>query len=748
MKASETDNSQRQTSRPQSATSSRFRMQMGSRGRKVGKNVVSALLQQRMALRVYEDDIDVTPKSLAHPMFSVIDDRQMTAFEQIGLSRAESSAQLALLSSSLYSGLRSSSSIVSRSSSYLADEMQVESLLSTQMSDLLLHEDDKAPPQFFLPRHDSSVFYTRPETVTITLKETETIIFFEMAPLTGDLQTPEGQAIKEYNERYKHLIVGPGAVRKVADAETQTIGTIKKSRGTFLGERRRQNRGMYVNNWVIYDTYAKPELMLEQNGLFVVHHKESLQRMLEMQEMHDKLPKYVMSLQAKRSSEQLEHIAYNTEFMSAARVMERILSNNTFIDVQKRFTGIVQRDPCNLDLEFTYDLDLLWTHTCDMSHDRPVSTFRWNYRNRNVMAASYGPKAGSEHKDGLLLLWCAKNPKQPARWYTFNSPISDIDWSRDRPNLLAIGFYDGSIKVIDVSKSYVNTIRQSNRETTPTYEPHWQVQWWESDEHFDFQELIYISSQNGCVYRYSQGEDFTPTQMMKISRIEDKIPGVKRTDHCIAYDILMNQSTGALVLCRHPTLSAIYFVGSDEGAIYRCSTNYLYQHIESFLAHDGPIYAMEFSPFCSKLFLTCGADWCTRIWVDGLVEPLITLSTTMACVPCATWCPIYSTIIASVINNEICIWNIRRKTYAPASVTRSPNDARLVKVEFTANGKQLVTADVQGAVYVYNIEGMPFPPYNQEQVLVESIEKALITKPELLRKLRKSGRPFSASSKD
>lgn len=155
---------------------------------------------------------------------------------------------------------------------------------------------------------------------------------------------------------------------------------------------------------------------------------------------------------------------------------------------------------------------------------------------------------------------------------------------------------------------------------------------------------------------------------------------------------------------------------------------------------------MEFAPFCPKLYLTCGADWYTRIWVEGLVEPLISLSTTMACVPYATWCPTYSTIIASVVNNEICIWNIRRRTYAPVSVTRSPNDARLMKVEFTANGKQLVTADVEGAVYVYNLEGMPFPPYNQEEVLVESVKKALNTKPELLRKLRKSGPPFSTSN--
>ena len=64
-------------------------------------------------------------------------------------------------------------------------------------------------------------------------------------------------------------------------------------------------------------------------------------------------------------------------------------------------------------------------------------------------------------------------------------------------------------------------------------------------------------------------------------------------------------------------------------------------------------------------------------------------------------------------------------------------------VDFTANGNQLVAADVKGVVYVYNLEGMPFPPYNQQQVLVDSIEKALITKPILLKNLKKLGSPFS-----
>ncbi|EFN83865.1 WD repeat-containing protein 78 [Harpegnathos saltator] len=423
--------------------------------------------------------------------------------------------------------------------------------------------------------------------------------------------------------------------------------------------------------------------------------------------------------------------------------MERLIANNVFLAVQKRFTGVTVRDPYALDLCFDYRLDLLWTHMYDEVRDRPVASFRWSPANASVLAVGYGARTDSADKrNGLLLIWCAKNPSHPARQYTFDSSVSDINWSISRPNLLAIGFYNGNVKIIDVSAKNVNVIRQSYRETSPACSPHWQVQWWSGDEQFDYQEQIYTSDQDGRVYCYRFGEDFLATEIMRLYRVEGKLMGVSRSHYCVAYDVPISRQPGALVLRRHPSISNIYLVGSDEGCIYRCSTTYLRQHIDSFQAHDGPVYSLEFSPFCQKLFLTCGADWCTRIWAEGLAEPLIILSTTMACVRSAQWSPTCSTVIANVVNDQICIWDIRKKTYSPVFVTTCSSGARLVAADFTANGNQLVVADVKGAVYVYNMEGMPFPPYDQNKVLIESIHKALLTKPELLRKLKKLGPPF------
>lgn len=124
-------------------------------------------------------------------------------------------------------------------------------------------------------------------------------------------------------------------------------------------------------------------------------------------------------------------------------------------------------------------------------------------------------------------------------------------------------------------------------------------------------------------------------------------------NHCLGHDVPISRSPGALLLRRHPDQPSVYLVGTEEGCVLRCSTAQPQQHLGSFLAHDGPVYSLEFSPFCGKLVLSCGADWTTRLWAEGLDEPLFSFGTRMACVSAAAWSPRNSTIFASALANEV-----------------------------------------------------------------------------------------------
>lgn len=45
-----------------------------------------------------------------------------------------------------------------------------------------------------------------------------------------------------------------------------------------------------------------------------------------------------------------------------------------------------------------------------------------------------------------------------------------------------------------------------------------------------------------------------------------------------------------------------------------------------FMAHNGPVYGIKFSPFCSSIFITYGADWKIKIWIENMESPLLSLS--------------------------------------------------------------------------------------------------------------------------
>lgn len=116
----------------------------------------------------------------------------------------------------------------------------------------------------------------------------------------------------------------------------------------------------------------------------------------------------------------------------------------------------------------------------------------------------------------------------------------------------------------------------------------------------------------------------------------------------------MSRFAAVHLIRRHPDQMSVYLLGTDEGCVLRCSIGQKDSYLENFLAHDGPIYSLEFSPFYSGLLLTCGADWYTRVWAYDLMdEPLLSFNSGMACVNAAAWSPRNSTIFATAVENEV-----------------------------------------------------------------------------------------------
>ena len=64
----------------------------------------------------------------------------------------------------------------------------------------------------------------------------------------------------------------------------------------------------------------------------------------------------------------------------------------------------------------------------------------------------------------------------------------------------------------------------------------------------------------------------------------------------------------------------MYIAGTEDGHIYKCSTSYSEQYLETYSGHMGPVYRVQWSPFQSNLFISSSADWSVKLWTEGKVS--------------------------------------------------------------------------------------------------------------------------------
>lgn len=511
---------------------------------------------------------------------------------------------------------------------------------------------------------------------------------------------------------------------------TQTPLLLTKSRYTLAERSTTRNSETFASEWEMLDTYtaieeaAKNVVILDpedSQSPYMIHHAK-----LKLETVQNELEKEAI---------QAQQIINKPSFKSALMVIERLLASNVYEECQKKFRGLIVSDPTRLDLKYNYRLDLLWTFNNTNTQGRSVNGVKWNPVNEDVLAVGYGRFYYGDPQTGLVAIWNIKNPTQPEREFSFKTPITSLAFSQANPHLLAVGFYDGDVIVIDISCSELCIVSQSDRFKSRTFEPIWQIKWY-NDEYSD-SEFVMCTGQDGRISRYQRTKttEMVYSQLMRVCRLEGEVQGVHRPRRCISDEVNICRYPAALVLRRHPTSRDIYFIGTDEGCLYKCSINYPNQHLAVILAHTGPIFAIEFSPFARKIYLTCGGDWYFRLWAEGIDTPILSMKTGMCPVQSISWSPIHSCIIACATGNTVQMWDLSRKMFSPSGVTEL--EALVTIVNFTSSGNSIVVATVEGAVHTFTLEDMPYPPYYQSKLLISCIKKALIGNPELVKDLEK-----------
>lgn len=174
----------------------------------------------------------------------------------------------------------------------------------------------------------------------------------------------------------------------------------------------------------------------------------------------------------------------------------------------------------DLSIQYLYRLETLWTYKMTETIGKGVSCMCWCHGNSDILAVGYGVYDFVPHMyrtSGYVAIWSIKvfrykvqckfasklasfvvqNPVNPERRYRFDRPVTAVEFSKETPQLLAVGTFNGMIEVLDISYSDTNCIvAKSQRNSSAGFEPIWDMKWVLGETITDFTVVIFFPANN------------------------------------------------------------------------------------------------------------------------------------------------------------------------------------------------------------------------------------------------------------
>ncbi|XP_076218244.1 dynein axonemal intermediate chain 1 isoform X2 [Aptenodytes patagonicus] len=227
-----------------------------------------------------------------------------------------------------------------------------------------------------------------------------------------------------------------------------------------------KNFSATANQWEIYDAYVEELQKMERSK-----EKEKTKVQIAKREEEKKKGRNLTSLES-----QSDDI---TKISKAAKIMERMVNQNTFDDIAQDFKYFEDASDEYRDQQGT--LLPLWKFQYDKTKRLAVTAISWNPKYKDLFAVGYGSYDFMKQGQGMLLLYTMKNPSFPEYVFSSESGIMCLDFHNDHPYLMAVGFYDGNVAIYNVKKATSQPSYRSSAKSGKHTEPVWQVKWQKDD---------------------------------------------------------------------------------------------------------------------------------------------------------------------------------------------------------------------------------------------------------------------------
>ncbi|XP_030109422.1 dynein axonemal intermediate chain 4 isoform X5 [Mus musculus] len=355
------------------------------------------------------------------------------------------------------------------------------------------------------------------------------------------------------------------------------------------------------------------------------------------------------------------------------------------------------------------NLERLWSFSCDLTKGLNVSSLSWNKANPDLLAVGYGNFGFREQKKGMACCWSIKNPMWPERIYQSSYGVTSVDFSNSSPNLLAVGYHNGTVAIYNVQSSHNIPVLDSSESPQKHLGPVWQVQWIEQDRGTtgdDKREILVSISADGRISKWIIRKGLDCHDLMRLKRTT-ATGGKKGGEKEKKGEALISRQAPGMCFAFHPKDTNIYLAGTEEGLIHKCSCSYNEQYLETYRGHKGPVYKVTWNPFCPDVFLSCSADWGVMIWHQDTVKPFLSFYPTTYVVYDVSWSPKSAYIFAAANENRVEIWDLQISTLDPLIVNVANPGIKFTTVLFAKETDCLLVGDSDGQVAVYELRNMP-----------------------------------------
>jgi len=374
-----------------------------------------------------------------------------------------------------------------------------------------------------------------------------------------------------------------------SERSSQTFNNPSRNRGVSTEPPAVAQYSASVSQWDIYDSYIGAHLVDEMENVQDTSDRKTVA-------FEDKIAVVLDEDKNGKSDNSGKDMA------SALKIMERLVNQNAEDEIYQDFK--YWEDASDQYRGGEGSLLPLWRFTTDRSKRKQVTALCWNPRYSDLFAVGYGSYEFMKQGSGLICCFSLKNTSFPEFIFSMESGVMCLDFHLQHPSLLAVGCYDGTVLVYNVSSGGTKPIYSSTIKTGKHTDPVWQIRWQKEDIGKELN--FYSISSDGRVANWSMSKNelkMEPVMQLKLVNSMKIEPD----------DTSLSGLAGGCCFDFNEKQEHLFVVGTEEGNIHKCSKAYSGQYLETYEGHHMAVYAVKWNPFDDRIFITCSADWTVKV---------------------------------------------------------------------------------------------------------------------------------------